>query len=703
MSEAINVAKIFGEDVFNDTVMQERLPKKVYKDLKKTIEEGKELDLATADVIAHEMKEWAIEKGATHYTHWFQPLTGVTAEKHDSFISAPLPSGKVLMSFSGKELIKGEPDASSFPSGGLRATFEARGYTAWDCTSPAFVRHDAAGATLCIPTAFCSYKGEALDQKTPLLRSMQAISEQSLRLLRLFGNTTSKKVTPSVGPEQEYFLVDAEKFLQRKDLIYTGRTLFGAMPPKGQELDDHYFGTIRQRIAGFMKDVNEELWKVGVTSKTQHNEVAPAQHELAPIYAECNVALDHNHIIMQTLKRIACQHGMKCLLHEKPFAGVNGSGKHDNWSLTTDDGKNLLEPGKTPHENIQFLLVLTCILKAVDRHADLLRESAADPGNDHRLGANEAPPAIISVVLGEQLEDVLEQLISTGEATHSLKGGKLQTGVDTLPDLAKDATDRNRTSPFAFTGNKFEFRMVGSRDSISGPNVVLNTIVAEAFSEACDVLEKADNFDEAVHDLIKQYATEHQRVVFNGNGYSDAWVEEAEKRGLPNIRSMVEAIPALTTEKAVSMFEKFKVFTKAELESRAEIKFESYAKAINIEARTMIDMASKQIIPAIIKYTKDLADTVVAVKEAGADASVQAELLTEVSGLLAETKKALEALKVVADQAAAMEEGEDQARFYHFDVVPAMEALRTPVDTLEMIVDKEAWPMPSYGDLIFEV
>ena len=703
MSEAINVAKIFGEDVFTDTVMQERLPKKVYKDLKKTIEEGKELDLATADVIAHEMKEWAIEKGATHYTHWFQPLTGVTAEKHDSFISAPLPNGKVLMSFSGKELIKGEPDASSFPSGGLRATFEARGYTAWDCTSPAFVRHDAAGATLCIPTAFCSYKGEALDQKTPLLRSMQAINEQSLRLLRLFGNTTSKKVTPSVGPEQEYFLVDADKFLQRKDLIYTGRTLFGAMPPKGQELDDHYFGTIRQRIAGFMKDVNEELWKVGVTSKTQHNEVAPAQHELAPIYAECNVALDHNHIVMQTLKRVACQHGMKCLLHEKPFAGVNGSGKHDNWSLTTDDGKNLLEPGKTPHENIQFLLVLTCILKAVDTHADLLRESAADPGNDHRLGANEAPPAIISVFLGEQLEDVLEQLISTGEATHSLKGGKLQTGVDTLPDLAKDATDRNRTSPFAFTGNKFEFRMVGSRDSIAGPNVVLNTIVAEAFSEACDALEKADNFDEAVHDLIKKYATEHQKVVFDGNGYSDAWVEEAERRGLPNIKSMVEAIPALTTDKAINMFEKFKVFTKAELESRAEIKFESYAKAINIEARTMIDMASKQIIPAIIKYTKELADTVVAVKEAGADASVQAELLTEVSGLLAESKKALEALKVVTDQAAAMEEGEDQARFYHFDVVPDMEALRAPVDKLEMIVDKEAWPMPSYGDLIFEV
>ena len=703
MSELLNVAEIFGEDVFNDKVMQERLPKKVYKDLKKTIEEGKELSLTTADVIAHEMKEWAIEKGATHYTHWFQPLTGVTAEKHDSFISAPMENGKVLMSFSGKELIKGEPDASSFPSGGLRATFEARGYTAWDCTSPAFVRHDAAGATLCIPTAFCSYTGEALDQKTPLLRSMEAVNTQSLRLIRLFGNTTSKKVTPSVGPEQEYFLVDAAKFMQRKDLIYTGRTLFGAMPPKGQELDDHYFGTIRQRIAGFMKDVNEELWKVGVTAKTQHNEVAPAQHELAPIYAEANVAVDHNHLVMQTLKRVACRHGMKCLLHEKPFAGVNGSGKHNNWSLTTDDGKNLLDPGKTPHENIQFLLVLTCILKAVDEHADLLRESAADPGNDHRLGANEAPPAIISVFLGEQLEDVLEQLISTGEATHSLKGGKLETGVRTLPDLAKDATDRNRTSPFAFTGNKFEFRMVGSRDSIAGPNVVLNTIVAEAFAEACDVLESAEDFDKALHDLIKRYATEHYRIVFNGNGYADEWVEEAMRRGLPNIRSMVEAIPALTTDKAVAMFEKFKVFTKAELESRAEIKYENYAKAINIEARTMIDMASKQFIPAVIKYTKELADTVLAVKAAGADAAVQAELLAEISGLLADTKQALTQLMKLTDEAAAMNEGEDQARFYHFDVVPAMEALRAPVDKLEMIVDKEAWPMPSYGDLIFEV
>ena len=702
-TEVINVAEIFGENVFNDTVMQERLPKKVYKNLRKTIEEGKDLDLETADVIAHEMKEWAIEKGATHYTHWFLPLTGVTAEKHDSFVSAPLPSGKVLMSFSGKELIKGEPDASSFPSGGLRATFEARGYTAWDCTSPAFVRQDAGGATLCIPTAFCSYTGEALDQKTPLLRSMEAINKEALRLLRLFGNTTSKKVTPSVGAEQEYFLVDAEKFEQRKDMIYTGRTLFGAMPPKGQELDDHYFGTIRQRIASFMRDVNIQLWKVGVTAKTQHNEVAPAQHELAPIYSEANIAVDQNQLTMQTLKRVACQHGMKCLLHEKPFAGVNGSGKHNNWSITTDDGINLLEPGKTPHENTQFLLVLACILKAVNVHADLLRESAADPGNDHRLGANEAPPAIISIFLGEQLEDVVDQLISTGEATHSLNGGKLDTGVSTLPELSKDATDRNRTSPFAFTGNKFEFRMVGSRDSIANPNIVLNTIVAEAFADACDILEKADDFDLAVHDLIKEYLTDNQRIIFNGNGYSDEWVAEAERRGLPNIKSMVEAIPAITTDKSIKLFERFSVFTKAELESRAEIQYEAYAKAINIEARTMIDMASKQFLPAFIKYTKTLADTVLAVKEAGVDAAVQTEALKEVSALMAETKAALDVLVKVTDEAAAKEEGEVQANFYHSDVVPAMEALRAPVDKLEMIVDKEAWPMPSYGDLIFEV
>ena len=703
-NEYYNVADIFGENVFNDAVMQERLPKKTYKKLREVIEEGKELDLATADVIAHEMKEWAIEKGATHYTHWFQPLTVVTAEKHDSFISAPMPNGKVLMTFSGKELLKGEPVASSFPSGGLRATFEARGYTAWDCTSPAFVRQDAAGATLCIPTAFCSYTGEALDQKTPLLRSMEAINEQALRLLKLFGNTTSKKVTPSVGPEQEYFIVDRQKYLQRKDLIFTGRTLFGAMPPKGQEMDDHYFGAIRERIAAYMKDVNKELWKLGVSAKTQHNEVAPAQHELAPIYAEANVAVDHNQLVMETLKKVAGRHGLQCLLHEKPFAGVNGSGKHNNWSITTDDGINLLDPGTTPHDNVQFLLVLTCILKAVDTHADLLRESAADVGNDHRLGANEAPPAILSVYLGEQLQDVLTQLISTGEATHSLAGTKLETGVKTLPDFMKDATDRNRTSPFAFTGNKFEFRMVGSQDSIAQPNIVLNTIVAEAFSEACDILEKADDFDLAVHDLIKKYATEHQRIVFNGNGYSDEWVAEAEKRGLPNIKSMVDAIPALATDKAVALFEKFGVFTRTELESRVEIEYETYAKEINIEAKAMIDITGKQIIPAIIKYTTELADSAAAVKSVcDADISVQTGLLKEVSGLLAETKTALTTLEADTAKGGAMEEGRDQAVFYRDTVKADMDALRAPVDKLEMIVDKDIWPMPSYGDLIFEV
>lgn len=703
MSEFIDVKEIFGENVFNDSAMKARLPKKVYQELKKTMEEGKELDLVTADVVAHEMKEWAIEKGATHYTHWFQPLTGSTAEKHDAFISAPMKDGKVLMNFSGKELIKGEPDASSFPSGGLRATFEARGYTAWDCTSPAFVRQDATGATLCIPTAFCSYTGEALDQKTPLLRSMQAINTQSLRLLRIFGNTTSKKVTPSVGLEQEYFLVDKEKYTQRKDLIFTGRTLFGAMPPKGQEMDDHYFGVIRERIGAFMKDVNEELWKLGVSSKTQHNEAAPAQHELAPIYAEVNVAVDHNQIIMETLKRIANNHGLVCLLHEKPFAGVNGSGKHNNWSLITDDGINLLEPGKTPHENIQFLLVLACILKAVDRHADLLRESAADVGNDHRLGSNEAPPAIISVYLGDQLRDVMDQLTSTGSATHSIKGEKLATGVKTLPDFAKDVTDRNRTSPFAFTGNKFEFRMVGSKDSGGEPNTVLNTIVAEAFSEACDVIEAAEDKDLAIHDLIETYFMEHQRIVFDGNGYSEEWVEEAKRRGLPNLRSMVDAIPALATEKSVALFEKFGVFTRAELESRVEIQFETYAKAINIEAKAMIDIASKQLIPAVIKYTKSLADTVLAVRGCGIDADVQEDLLKETSALLSEAKEGLSKLILLDAEAAKISGAEAQAKFFHAQIIPAMDGLRGPLDKLEMIVDKELWPMPSYGDLIFEV
>ena len=703
MSENVNVTRIFGENVFNEHVMRERLPKKVYKELHKTIDEGKELDPMTAEVVASAMRDWAMEKGVTHYTHWFQPLTGFTAEKHDSFITAPDEDGNVLMEFSGKELIKGEPDASSFPSGGLRSTFEARGYTTWDCTSPAFVREDDTGAILCVPTAFCSYTGEALDQKTPLLRSMEAVQGQALRLLRLFGNTTSRKVFPSVGVEQEYFIVDHEKYLQRKDLIFTGRTLFGAMPPKGQELDDHYFGVIRQRIGGFMKDVNKELWKLGVPAKTQHNEVAPGQHELAPIYEKCNVASDHNQIIMETLKRVAEQHGLQCLLHEKPFAGVNGSGKHNNWSLTTDDGINLLDPGKTPHENIQFLLVLCCILRAVDRHADLLRESAADVGNDHRLGANEAPPAIISVFLGEQLGDVLRQLVSTGAATHSLKGGTLHTGVKTLPDFTKDATDRNRTSPFAFTGNKFEFRMVGSRDSVAECNVVLNTIVAEAFSDACDVLEKAEDFDLAVHDLIKEYATLHQRIVFNGNGYSEEWVKEAERRGLPNIQSMVDAIPALVSEKTVQMFEKFGVFTEAELKSRAEIQYEGYAKAINIEARAMIDIASKHIIPAVMRYARNLAETANEIKGAGADESVPVEILKQLTGLLSEARKALLVLKDVTRTAAAMEEGEAQAHYYYKEVCTAMTALRIPVDELEMIVDKEEWPMPSYGDLLFEV
>ena len=701
--EKINVVELFGSNVFNDKIMQERLPKKVYKELHKTIDEGKELDPITAEVVAGAMKDWAVEKGATHYTHWFQPLTGFTAEKHDAFITAPHADGTVSMDFSGKELIKGEPDASSFPSGGLRATFEARGYTAWDCTSPAFVREDSAGAILCIPTAFCSYTGEALDQKTPLLRSMQALQTQTLRLIRLFGNTTSRKVTPSVGVEQEYFIVDRQKYLKRKDLIFTGRTLFGAMPPKGQELDDHYFGVIRQRIAGFMKEVNEELWKLGVAAKTQHNEVAPGQHELAPIYSMCNVAVDHNQLVMETLKKVAYQHNLHCLLHEKPFEGVNGSGKHNNWSITTDDGINLLDPGKTPHENVQFLMILTCILRAVDRHADLLRESAADVGNDHRLGANEAPPAIISVFLGEQLEDVLEQLISTGSATHSLKGGKLHTGVKTLPDFAKDATDRNRTSPFAFTGNKFEFRMVGSRDSVAECNVVINTIVAEAFSDACDRLEKAEDFELAVHDLIKEYATEHQRIVFNGNGYSEEWVEEAKRRGLPNINSMVEAIPALVTDKAIQLFGKFGVFTEAELRSRAEIQYEGYSKALNIEARAMIDIASKHIIPAVMRFSRNLAGTVNEIKTAGADVTVPMNMLKDTTALLSQTKLALAKLQEAADQAAAMENGREQAEYYHEVVFKDMEELRVPVDKLEMIVDKEEWPMPSYGDLLFEV
>ena len=704
MEKRDTITEIFGVNVLNDEAMQVYLPKAVFKKLKKTIEDGLELDNDIADSVAHGMKEWAIDRGATHYTHWFQPLTGVTAEKHDSFISAP-KNGKVIMEFSAKELTKGESDASSFPSGGLRAPFEARGYTAWDCTSPAFIKKDSLGVTLYIPTAFCSYRGEALDKKTPLLRSMQAINTQALRILRLFGNTTTKRVIPSVGAEQEYFIVDREKYLQRKDLIYTGRTLFGAMPPKGQELEDHYFGSIRERIASYMNDINHELWMLGVPAKTQHNEVAPAQHELAPVYEQVNVAVDHNQVTMETMKKVAGRHGLTCLLNEKPFAGVNGSGKHNNWSLTSDDGINMLNPGDTPHENIQFLLVLACILKAVDKHADLLRESAACVGNDHRLGAHEAPPAIISVFLGDQLQDVIDQLCSTGEATHSIQGATLKTGVTTLPDFEIDATDRNRTSPFAFTNNKFEFRMVGSSDSIASPNIVLNTIVAESFKEAANELESASDFDEAVHDIIKRLFTAHRRIIFNGNGYSEEWVKEAKRRGLSNLPSMIDAIPALVSEDSIKLFEEFEVFTRTELESRVEIEYEAYSKAINIEAKTMIDIAGKSIIPAVIRYTTRLADSIIKLKSAisGIEPYAQNAILIEVNEHLKESKVALENLKNYMDNATEITDVTAHAKYMHEVVVPAMEALRKPIDTLEMIVDKDLWPMPSYGDLLFEV
>ena len=703
MSEVFNVEEIFAKNVFTLGKMKARLPKNVYEEVLKVMNEGGELSKAAANVVAKEMKDWAVENGATHYTHWFQPLTGITAEKHDAFVAHPDGEGRMLTDFSGKELIKGEPDASSFPSGGLRATFEARGYTAWDITSPAFLKESGCGMILCIPTAFCSYTGEALDKKTPLLRSMQALSEQALRIVRLFGNTGATKVTASVGPEQEYFLVDKDLYMQRTDLMFAGRTLFGAPAPKGQEMEDHYFGVIRERVGAYMKELDEELWKLGVTAKTQHNEVAPAQHELAPIYETANIAVDHNQLVMEAMKRVAIRHGMRCLLHEKPYAGVNGSGKHDNWSITTDNGVNLLDPGDTPNENIQFLLVLACIMKAVDTHADLLRQSASDVGNDHRLGANEAPPAIISIFLGEQLEDVVKQLIETGEATSVKEGGRLRTGVKTLPDFKKDATDRNRTSPFAFTGNKFEFRMVGSADSIASPNTTLNAIVAEAFCEAADRLEKADDLELAIHDLIKEYMSEHQRIIFNGNGYAPEWVEEARERGLPNIKSMIEAASTLTTDKAVRLFEKFRIFTRVELESREEIIYETYAKTINIEALAMIDMAGKQIIPAVVKYTRTLADTVIAVKEAGADASMQMDLLKRVSVRLAAMQTALTRLEQVEEEASAMTDAKEQAFFYKDVVKTVMEELRTPADELEMIVDRKMWPIPTYGELMFEI
>ena len=703
MSELLNVEELFASNVFTVAKMRERLPKKVFQEVIRVMEHGGELSMATADVVAKAMKDWAVEHGATHYTHWFQPLTGITAEKHDAFVTHPDEEGKMLMDFSRKELIKGESDASSFPSGGLRATFEARGYTAWDITSPAFLKESACGVILCIPTAFCSYTGEALDKKTPLLRSMEALNEQALRIVRLFGNTEAAKVTASVGAEQEYFLVDKDLFLQRKDLMFAGRTLFGAPAPKGQEMEDHYFGVIRERVGAYMKDLNEELWKLGVTAKTQHNEVAPAQHELAPIYETANIAVDHNQLVMEAMKRVAVKHNMRCLLHEKPYEGVSGSGKHDNWSITTDNGINMLDPGDTPNENIQFLLVLACIMKAVDTHADLLRQSAADVGNDRRLGASEAPPVIISIFLGEQLEDVVKQLVETGVASSAKKGEKLATGVSTLPDFVKDATDRNRTSPFAFTGNKFEFRTVGSSDSIASPNTTINAIVAEAFCEAADRLEKAEDFDMAVHDLIKEYMTKHQRILFSGNGYSKEWYEEAMRRGLPNIQSTIEAAPTLTTDKAVKLFEKFGIFTRVELESREEIIYETYAKTINIEALTMIDMAGKDIIPAVAAYTGELANTVVTVKEAGAPATAQTELLVEVDSLLAEAKKALKHLEECTVHANKIENAKERA-FYYKDVVDvAMTALRKPVDKLEMLVDSDIWPMPTYGELMFEI
>ena len=694
------LSEIFGSNVFNDAAMRQRLPKNTYKALRKTIDQGIELDPAVAEVVANAMKDWAIEKGATHFTHWFQPMTGFTAEKHDSFIS-PTADGKVIMEFSGKELIKGEPDASSFPSGGIRATFEARGYTAWDCTSPAFVKED----TLCIPTAFCSYTGEALDKKTPLLRSMEALSKQAIRVLKLFGNETSQRVITTVGAEQEYFLVDKELFKKRKDLIFTGRTLFGAMPPKGQELEDHYFGSIKERIASYMKELDVELWKLGVSAKTRHNEVAPAQHELAPIYNTTNIAVDHNQLTMEAMKKIANRHGLVCLLHEKPFAGVNGSGKHNNWSIGTDDGLNLLDPGNTPHENAQFLVFLAAIIKAVDVHADLLRVSAANAGNDHRLGANEAPPAIISIFLGEQLTDILEQ-IEKGPATSSKQGGMMTIGVTTLPALPKDATDRNRTSPFAFTGNKFEFRMVPSSASIAGPNVVLNTIVADTLSEFAGQLEETNDFNEAVQQLLQDTVKKHGRVIFNGNGYSQEWVEEAARRGLPNIPSTVDAIPALITEKSISLFPKHGVLSEVELHSRYEIFLEEYLKQINIEARTMIEMSKRQIIPAAIKFATELAGSINTIKAAsvGADVTVQTDLLSEVSSSLASFKVKLAALEKVTEEAAEMEgDVNAQARYYRESVFAAMGELRTVGDYIETLVDETIWPMPTYGELLFQV
>lgn len=694
------INEIFASNVFSDAVMKERLPKATYKALKKTIEKGTSLQPEVADVVASAMKDWAVEKGATHFTHWFQPMTGITAEKHDSFIN-PTADGNVLLEFSGKELIKGEPDASSFPSGGLRVTFEARGYTAWDCTSPAFIKD----GSLCIPTAFCSYNGEALDKKTPLLRSMEAINKQAIRVLRALGNTTTQKVITTVGPEQEYFLIDKAMYDARKDLILTGRTLFGAKPSKGQELEDHYFGTLTKRSSEFMKELDEELWKLGILAKTKHNEVAPAQHELAPIFSTTNISTDHNQLTMELMKKVASKHDLYCLLHEKPFAGVNGSGKHNNWSLGTDDGMNLLEPGNSPHENQQFLLFLCAVVKAVDEYPDLLRVSAANAGNDHRLGANEAPPAIISMFLGDQLEDVLEQ-IEKGPATSSISSSELTIGVNTLPPLPKDATDRNRTSPFAFTGNKFEFRMVPSSASISGCNFVLNTIVAETLSEIADKLENATDLNAEIQSILTNIVKNHKRIIFNGNGYSDEWVVEAERRGLPNIKSTVEAAKAMISEKNQAVLEKHGVLTKVESTSRYEITLENYNKIINIEALTTLEMAKRQIIPAVIQFTTSLAESINTIKATGinADISVQTELLTEVSTLTASLSKNVKLLEKAVEKADNFQ-GDifDLGMMYRYEVFEQMNTLREDADKLETIVDEEFWPLPTYGDMLFNI
>ena len=693
------VPELFGKNVFDDRQMKARLPEKVYNSIRKTIEEGKQLDLSLANAVASAMKDWAVENGATHYTHWFQPMTGVTAEKHDSFIS-PAPDGGVLMEFSGKELIKGEPDASSFPSGGLRATFEARGYTAWDPTSFAFIKDK----TLCIPTAFCSYTGDALDKKTPLLRSMSALNKQALRILKLFGNDSVHMVTTSVGPEQEYFLIPKEMYDQREDLIFTGRTLFGAKPPKGQEMDDHYFGIIKPRVAEFMKDLNDELWKLGILAKTEHNEVAPAQHELAPIYSTTNIATDHNQLTMEIMQKVASKHGLVCLLHEKPFAGVNGSGKHNNWSIATDTGVNLLTPGETPYENAQFLLFLVAVIKAVDEYQDLLRLSVATAGNDHRLGANEAPPAVISIFLGDELEGVLDAIENETDYTGS-KSAKMKLGVDVLPEFKKDTTDRNRTSPFAFTGNKFEFRMLGSSNSIACANIMLNSAVAEILKDFADKLEKASDFEKDLHELIKSTIKEHKRIIFNGNGYGDEWMEEAAKRGLSNLKTTPDCMPKLLDKKNADMLVGHGVFTQAELESRCEIMLENYTKAVNIEALTMVDMAKKQIIPAVEDYVASLVTTASRKMKISADIPMtyEKEVISKLSSLVDIIYDRTNILEAATNKLKDIEDITEQAYYIRDEILAKMASLRVAADEAETLTDKKYWPFPTYGDLLFGV